>query len=66
VGILKGAGGGLSLMFNGHTDAGYTGTEEDLRIISTLEPPELLRGRIEDGMVYGLGISNMKGGWPPS
>jgi acetylornithine deacetylase/succinyl-diaminopimelate desuccinylase-like protein len=62
VGILKGRGGGLSLMFNGHMDTSYTGTAEDLRIIATLEPEELLRGSIRDGKVYGLGISNMKGG----
>jgi acetylornithine deacetylase/succinyl-diaminopimelate desuccinylase-like protein len=62
VAILKGAGGGLSLMFNGHMDTSYTGTEEDLRILATLEPDELLKGSIRDGKVYGLGISNMKGG----
>ncbi len=62
VGILKGTGGGLSLMFNGHMDTSYTGTAEDLRIMATLEPEELLRGSIRDGKVYGLGISNMKGG----
>jgi acetylornithine deacetylase/succinyl-diaminopimelate desuccinylase-like protein len=62
IGILKGSGSGLSLMFNGHMDTSYTGTAEDLRIIATLEPEELLRGSIRDGKVYGLGISNMKGG----
>jgi acetylornithine deacetylase/succinyl-diaminopimelate desuccinylase-like protein len=62
VGILKGRGGGLSLMFNGHTDTSFTGTAEDLRMIATLEPDELLKGSIRDGKVYGLGISNMKGG----
>ncbi|HEX6512731.1 MAG TPA: M20/M25/M40 family metallo-hydrolase, partial [Chloroflexota bacterium] len=62
VGILKGSGGGLSLMFNGHMDTSFTGTDEDLRIIATLEPDDLLRGSIRDGKVYGLGISNMKGG----
>lgn len=62
VGILKGSGGGLSLMFNGHMDTSFTGTPEDLRMIATLEPDELLRGSVKDGKVYGLGISNMKGG----
>ncbi|HVA25050.1 MAG TPA: M20/M25/M40 family metallo-hydrolase [Chloroflexota bacterium] len=62
IGILKGSGGGLSLMFNGHTDTSFTGTPEDLRMIATLEPDELLKGSIKDGKVYGLGISNMKGG----
>ena len=62
VGILKGTGGGLSLMFNGHLDTSFTGTAEDLRLIASLEPDELLRGSVRDGTVHGLGISNMKGG----
>jgi acetylornithine deacetylase/succinyl-diaminopimelate desuccinylase-like protein len=62
VGILKGSGSGLSLMFNGHMDTSFTGTADDLRMTATLEPPETLRGSIQDGMVRGLGISNMKGG----
>lgn len=62
IGILKGRGDGLSLMFNGHMDTSFTGTAEDLRMIATLEPDELLKGSIRDGKVYGLGISNMKGG----
>jgi acetylornithine deacetylase/succinyl-diaminopimelate desuccinylase-like protein len=62
VGILKGTGSGLSLMFNGHLDTSFTGTADDLRMIAVLEPEEALRGSIEDGVVRGLGISNMKGG----
>jgi acetylornithine deacetylase/succinyl-diaminopimelate desuccinylase-like protein len=62
VGILKGAGGGLSLMFNGHMDTSYTGTEEDRMITANLEPESELHGSIVDGKVRGLGISNMKGG----
>lgn len=62
VGILKGHGGGLSLMFNGHMDTSFTGTEEDLRIIAEVEPESELRGSIRNGKVRGLGISNMKGG----
>lgn len=62
VGVLVGQGDGPSLMFNGHMDTSFTGTAEDLRMVATLEPDELLRGRIEDGQVHGLGISNMKGG----
>src|ERR671929_35066 len=62
VGILQGSGSGLSLMFNGHMDTSFTGTADDLRMTATLEPPEALRGSIQDGMVRGLGISNMKGG----
>jgi acetylornithine deacetylase/succinyl-diaminopimelate desuccinylase-like protein len=62
IGILKGSGAGLSLMFNGHMDTSYTGTQEDLKMIATLEPEEELKGTIRDGTVHGLGISNMKGG----
>lgn len=62
VGILKGEGSGLSLMFNGHMDTSYTGTEEDRMITAKMEPESELRGSIVDGKVRGLGISNMKGG----
>ncbi len=62
VGILKGEGKGLSLMFNGHMDTSFTGSAEDLRIVANVEPESDLRGSIKDGKIYGLGISNMKGG----
>ena len=61
VGIVKGTGRGLSLMFNGHMDTSFTGTDED-GLITTIDPNEELGARIEDGKVRGLGISNMKGG----
>ena len=61
VGVLKGTGGGLSLMFNGHMDTSFTGTDED-RLITAVDSAEDLGGRIVDGKVRGLGISNMKGG----
>ncbi len=62
VGILKGEDKGLSLMFNGHMDTSFTGSAEDLRIVANVEPESDLRGSIKDGKIYGLGISNMKGG----
>lgn len=62
VGVLKGNGTGLSLGFNGHMDTSFTGTQEDLRMVATVEPDSELRGSIKDGKVRGLGISNMKGG----
>src|SRR5437016_7663199 len=62
VGILKGSGGGLSLMFNGHMDTSYTGTEEDRRMVADLEPAEALQGRIVGDKLTGPGIANMKGG----
>ncbi|EJT97040.1 acetylornithine deacetylase [Dacryopinax primogenitus] len=52
VGVAKGAGGGKSLMFNGHidtvTNAGYKG--------------DPLSGNIIDGSVHGRGSFDMKGG----
>ena len=52
-----GAGGGPSLMFNGHTDTSYSGREPWLREIPGFQP----EGFERDGRIYGLGISNMKG-----
>src|ERR1700751_1197112 len=62
VGILKGDGTGLSLSFNGHMDTSFTGTSQDARMASNLEPEAELKGRIVGDKVQGLGISNMKGG----
>jgi acetylornithine deacetylase/succinyl-diaminopimelate desuccinylase-like protein len=62
VGILRGAGAGLSLMFNGHMDTSFTGTDEDRLMVANPEPDAELKGSIADGKVRGLGISNMKGG----
>jgi acetylornithine deacetylase/succinyl-diaminopimelate desuccinylase-like protein len=57
LGTLAGAGGGPSLMFNGHTDTSYSGREPWLRGIPGFQPSGFER----DGRIYGLGISNMKG-----
>ena len=62
VGILRGTGGGRSLMFNGHLDTSFTGTAQDLRMVADVEPDDALRGAIVGDEVRGLGISNMKGG----
>lgn len=62
VGVVRGSGGGASLMINGHMDTSFTGTSEDLVQCRTLEPEEQLRGAIRDGKVFGLGASNMKCG----
>lgn len=52
VGVVRGAGGGKSLMFNGHTDTvtnlGYDGNA--------------LSGDIVDGNMYGRGTADMKSG----
>jgi acetylornithine deacetylase len=51
VGVLRGAGGGASLMLNGHIDTNPVGEGW------TVDP---LAGLVRDGMIYGIGVSNMK------
>ncbi len=57
LGIWAGAGGGRSLMFNGHLDTSYSGREPWLRDVPGFQPHAFER----DGRLYGLGVSNMKG-----
>ncbi len=57
LGIRPGAGGGRSLMFNGHMDTSYSGREPWLRGVPGFQPQAFER----DGRLYGLGVSNMKG-----
>jgi acetylornithine deacetylase len=57
LGNWPGAGGGKSLMFNGHLDTSYSGREPWLRNVPGFQPQAFER----DGRLYGLGISNMKG-----
>ena len=57
LGTLAGGGGGPSLMLNGHMDTSYSGREPWLAGIPGFQP----QGFVEDGRIYGLGISNMKG-----
>ncbi len=52
-----GVGGGPSLMFNGHLDTSYSGREAWLAHVPGFQP----KAFVEDGRLYGLGISNMKG-----
>ena len=54
---LAGAGGGPALMFNGHMDTSYSGREPWLRGVPGFQP----KAFVDDGRLYGLGISNMKG-----
>ena len=56
VGRLEGTGEGKSLMFNGHMDTSNSGRETFLAGIG-YKP----RAVIKDGMIFGLGIYNMKG-----
>jgi acetylornithine deacetylase/succinyl-diaminopimelate desuccinylase-like protein len=57
LGTWRGAGGGKTLMFNGHMDTSYSGREDWLRDVPGFQP----RHFVEGGRLYGLGISNMKG-----
>ena len=57
VGTLRGAGGGPTLMFNGHMDTSYSGKEPWLAHVPGFQPDPFVR----EGRLYGLGISNMKG-----
>jgi acetylornithine deacetylase/succinyl-diaminopimelate desuccinylase-like protein len=57
LGILEGSGGGKSLMFNGHMDTSYSGREPWLKDVPGFQP----KAFEDDGRLYGLGISNMKG-----
>jgi acetylornithine deacetylase/succinyl-diaminopimelate desuccinylase-like protein len=57
LGTWPGAGGGKTLMFNGHMDTSYSGREPWLAGIPGFQP----EGFVKDGRIYGNGISNMKG-----
>ncbi len=57
LGTWSGSGGGKTLMFNGHMDTSYSGREEWLRGVPGFQPQHF----VDDGRLYGLGISNMKG-----
>ena len=45
LGILPGAGGGKSLMFNGHMDTSYSGKEPWLQGVPGFQPQRVRRGR---------------------
>jgi len=51
LGILRGCGGGKSLMYNGHLDTNMVG------LGWSVDP---FAGEIRDGCIYGIGVSNMK------
>jgi acetylornithine deacetylase/succinyl-diaminopimelate desuccinylase family protein len=56
VGVLKGSGGGRSLILNGHVDTVPPGDP------ATWRWGDPWSGRIEDGNLYGLGSVDMKAG----
>jgi formylaminopyrimidine deformylase len=56
VGVLRGAGGGRSLIYNGHMDTVPPGNYSDWKWNDPFS------GKVEDGKLYGLGACDMKGG----
>ncbi|MGQ7793157.1 M20 family metallopeptidase [Faunimonas sp. B44] len=57
VGHIKGTGGGTNLLFTGHMDTSYDGTEDYLS--GDGFKPQAVE---KDGWIWGLGASNMKSG----
>jgi acetylornithine deacetylase len=55
VGVLKGTGGGKSLILNGHIDVVPQGNMEDWE-------DDPFSGKVKDGRLYGRGSTDMKGG----
>ena len=56
VGLWEGSANGKSLMFNGHMDTSNTGRETFLTGLGYKS-----KAVIQNGLIYGLGIYNMKG-----
>lgn len=57
--VLEGSGGGAGLLFGSHLDTTYRGDEEGIRDFGDAYQP---RSRLVDDWIFGLGVSNMKGG----
>ena len=55
VAVLKGTGGGRSMILNGHIDVVPIGDEASWK-------HDPFSGRIEDGKLFGRGVTDMKGG----
>lgn len=56
VGVLKGTGGGLNLLFNGHIDTSYSGKEKVLAGGGYKTQSYV----VDDEWIYGAGANNMK------
>lgn len=55
VGVLKGTGGGKSIILNGHVDVVPEGDHDQW-------DDNPYSGKIEDGLMFGRGVTDMKGG----
>lgn len=63
IGLLKGDGGGPTLMFNGHLDTAGTGVEEeDYPVMGPQRLGDKPESSVYDRFIFGLGANNMKGG----
>jgi acetylornithine deacetylase len=63
VGTLQGSGDGVSLMLCGHLDTSGTGDPAlDRASLGTVGAADRPQAFVSDGVVYGLGAYNMKGG----
>lgn len=61
IGILRGGNTGPTLMLNGHMDTGMHLRHDE--VIGPIPPKRpVLATRIEDGVLYGTGMDNMKSG----
>ena len=58
LGTRAGAGGGPTLMFNGHMDTSYSGREPWLKDVRGFQPSAFVR----DGRLFGLGRRRGYGG----
>jgi acetylornithine deacetylase len=58
IGRIQGNGNGATLLFNGHMDISFSGTEEYLPATPGYQPKAL----VENGWIHGMGVHNMKGG----
>lgn len=56
IGVAKGTGGGLNLLFNGHMDTSYSGKEKELTG-GGYKPKSYI---VENEWIYGAGANNMK------
>jgi acetylornithine deacetylase/succinyl-diaminopimelate desuccinylase-like protein len=63
IGILPGQGKGPSLIFNGHTDTVYSGSEEDEPVLGrgVLKRESIAKLYVKDNRLYGEGVYNDKG-----
>jgi acetylornithine deacetylase/succinyl-diaminopimelate desuccinylase-like protein len=63
IGILPGQGKGPSLIFNGHTDTVYSGSEEDAPVLGrgVLKQESIPRLYVKNNRLYGEGVYNDKG-----